>query len=294
MNLKVLALALLTLAAAPAFAQTADTKYFHVNATGSDAVAYGIDSTAIGANAVANGPDSVALGSGSIADRGNAVSIGAAGSERQITNVAAGTADTDAVTVGQLKAAQFAPVKDAVRYDTNAAGTNYGSVTLNPNGAAATLHNVAAGVANSDAVNVGQLGDAIVGAQNYTDQRTTQVRAWSQNYTDQRMGQAVAQANDWARAYTDQRFASLSRDLDRIDHRASAGTASAVAIASLPQAYQPNQSSAGVAVGSFHGETGVALGVSTISSTGRYVFKLAASTNTRGDASVGAGAGVVW
>jgi len=67
-----------------------------------------------------------------------------------------------------------------------------------------------------------------------------------------------------------------------------------MAMASLPQAYQPNQSSAGVALGNFHGETGIAVGVSTISESGRYVFKLNATTNSRGDAGVGVGAGMVW
>jgi autotransporter adhesin len=37
-----------------------------------------------------------------VADRDNTVSVGSAGSERQVTNVAAGTATTDAVNVGQL------------------------------------------------------------------------------------------------------------------------------------------------------------------------------------------------
>jgi len=42
------------------------------------------------------------LGQGSVADRANTVSVGSAGSERQITNVAAGTQATDAVNKGQL------------------------------------------------------------------------------------------------------------------------------------------------------------------------------------------------
>ncbi|NLC61799.1 MAG: hypothetical protein GX761_11035, partial [Gammaproteobacteria bacterium] len=40
-----------------------------------------------------------------VADRANTVSVGAEGSERQIVNVAAGTADTDAANVGQVNAA---------------------------------------------------------------------------------------------------------------------------------------------------------------------------------------------
>jgi autotransporter adhesin len=80
------------------------------SATGDDAVAGGFGavasgnhSTALGANASATGSNSVALGYGSSDDgRDNVVSVGAAGAERQITNVAAGTEDTDAVNVGQL------------------------------------------------------------------------------------------------------------------------------------------------------------------------------------------------
>jgi autotransporter adhesin len=62
----------------------------------------------------------------------------------------------------------------------------------------------------------------------------------------------------------------------------------------LPQAYQPNQSSAGVAVGSLRGEQSLAVGVSTISESGRYIFKASATSNTRGDMGVGVGAGMVW
>lgn len=45
----------------------------------------------------------MALGAGSVADRENTVSVGSAGNERAITNVMAGTQDTDAVNVQQLK-----------------------------------------------------------------------------------------------------------------------------------------------------------------------------------------------
>lgn len=48
------------------------------------------------------GANSVALGNESIADRPNTVSVGNQKQRRQITNVADGTDDNDAVTVGQL------------------------------------------------------------------------------------------------------------------------------------------------------------------------------------------------
>ena len=65
-------------------------------------------------------------------------------------------------------------------------------------------------------------------------------------------------------------------------------------MASMPQAYRPNQNSLGVGVGSFHGESAIAVGMSTITESGRYILKINASANTNGDAGVGAGAGIVW
>jgi len=138
------------------------------------------------------------------------------------------------------------------------------TVSVGSAGHERTITNVANGVNPTDAVNVSQLDDAI------------------------------SEAKNWSKDYVDQRFQGVDQELNRIGNRANAGIASAMAMASLPQAYQPNQSSAGVALGSFHGESGIAIGVSTITESGRYVFKLNATTNTRGDAGVGAGAGVVW
>ncbi len=73
-------------------------------AVGDGAAASGAGSTAIGTLASAVGSGSVALGSGSVANRPDTVSVGnaAGGLDRQVTNVAAGTATTDAVNVGQL------------------------------------------------------------------------------------------------------------------------------------------------------------------------------------------------
>ncbi|WP_175727752.1 YadA-like family protein [Burkholderia ambifaria] len=60
------------------------------------------DAGSIGATATATGKNAVAVGQGSVADRDNSFSVGAKGNERQVTNVAAGTAPTDAVNVQQL------------------------------------------------------------------------------------------------------------------------------------------------------------------------------------------------
>ncbi|WP_049279356.1 YadA family autotransporter adhesin, partial [Ralstonia solanacearum] len=161
-------------------------KYLHANSTLDDAQATGLESIAIGGAAIASGVNAmamggnaravagnaVALGAGSVADRANTVSVGSAGQERQIANVAAGTADTDAVNVAQLKAAGIingnGGTNAAVTYGTHADGsTDYRNVTLgggNVVGGSA-IHNIAAGTADTDAVNVGQMHAAIASVQ---------------------------------------------------------------------------------------------------------------------------------
>lgn len=73
-------------------------------AIGNNAIASGNNSVAVGANAVASASNSVALGQGSVATRANTVSVGYTGGERQIANVAPGTAGTDAVNLNQMQA----------------------------------------------------------------------------------------------------------------------------------------------------------------------------------------------
>ncbi|WNC91092.1 YadA-like family protein [Paraburkholderia sp. FT54] len=145
--------------------------YASATSAGSIAIGYGavanhVDSIAIGHDANASADGSVALGQGSVANRANTVSVGSAGNERQISNVAAGTADTDAVNVAQLKAvsdqgaANAARLDGALMYGQKADGSvNRNSVTLGGDAASGgtLIHNVAAGVDATDAVNVAQL-----------------------------------------------------------------------------------------------------------------------------------------
>ena len=85
-------------------------------AVGANAAATGANSTAVGTGAQAGNGNSVALGQGSVTDRDNSVSVGSMGHERQITNVAAGTANTDAVNVGQMNSSIAQGVQQANNY----------------------------------------------------------------------------------------------------------------------------------------------------------------------------------
>ena len=238
-------------------------------ATGANSAAGGAGSSATGANSTALGngsqaqaENSVALGAGSVANRANTVSVGAAGAERQVVNVADGSAATDAVNVRQLQASQ----QGTIRYDTTVNGaTNFNSVTLgNSTSGPTTVRNVAAGTAGTDAVNVDQLKAG------------------------------MAQTLDWSKAYTDERMGGFERDLRKTDNRASAGVASAMAVAALPQPSEAGRSMASVAAGSYNGESGVAIGISGVSEGGRWIYKFSGSTNSRGEAGVAVGAGIQW
>jgi autotransporter adhesin len=119
-------------------------------------------------------------------------------------------------------------------------------------------------VAPTDAVNVGQLNSGLSNTLN--------------------------QAN----AYTDQRFLQVADDMWSLNRQMRGGTASAMAMAGLPQAYLPGKSMAAVAISSYEGEAGLAIGVSTISENGRYVYKLQGTGNTARDWGVTVGAGIQW
>lgn len=69
------------------------------------------NAVAIGNGAGVSAEGGVALGVGSVADRANAVSVGRTGANRQIINVEAGTADTDAVNVSQLEGVKAEALK---------------------------------------------------------------------------------------------------------------------------------------------------------------------------------------
>nr|WP_232442115.1 YadA-like family protein [Burkholderia ubonensis] len=85
---------------------------------------------------------------------------------------------------------------------------------------------------------------------------------------------------------------SLGSVRNQIEHDrrdANGGTASAVAIASLPQAPSPGTSVVAIGGGSYAGQSAMAVGLSTYA--GRWIFKASGSTNTRGTVAAGVGAG---
>ncbi|WP_080434919.1 YadA family autotransporter adhesin [Burkholderia ubonensis] len=85
---------------------------------------------------------------------------------------------------------------------------------------------------------------------------------------------------------------SLGSVRNQIEHDrrdANGGTASAVAIASLPQAPSHGTSVVVIGGGSYAGQSAMAVGLSTYA--GRWIFKASGSTNTRSTVAAGVGAG---
>lgn len=135
-------------------------------ACGDGSSANGTNSTAVGANSTANtnatavgqgasatGANSVALGQGST-DGGaaNVVSVGATGNERRISNVAAGTAGTDAVNLTQLNAVNATATTAASNASTalSTATTALSSVSTASTSAATALTNSATALSTAN------------------------------------------------------------------------------------------------------------------------------------------------
>lgn len=237
---------------------TGSTKYFKTNTDGVDANAQGKDSVAIGSGSIAAAENSVALGTNSVADEANTVSVGSSTQQRRITNVAAGVNNTDAVNVAQLKASEAG----SVRYETNADGSvNYSVLNLGDgSGGTTRIGNVSAAVNDTDAVNYAQLK------------------------------RSVEEAN----TYTDQKMGEMNSKIKGVENKMSGGIASAMAMAGLPQAYAPGANMTSIAGGTFNGESAVAIGISMVSESGGWVYKLQGTSNSQGDYSAAIGAGFQW
>ena len=86
----------------------------------------------------------------------------------------------------------------------------------------------------------------------------------------------------------------LDNKIDRVDNRASAGVAAALATAGLPQAYLPGKSMFSLGGGTWRGESGYAMGLSTVSDNGKWLVKGSASGSSRGDYGGSVGVGYQW
>ena len=123
-------------------------------------------------------------------------------------------------------------------------------------GKATRVTNVAAGLNDTDAVNVSQLRNS--------------------------------------NAKINQNIAHLDNKVNRMGKDLRAGIAGSNAAAGLPQVYIPGKSMVAAAAGTFKGQSAVAVGYSRASDNGKVILKLQGNANTRGEVGGSVGVGYQW
>lgn len=261
-------------------------------AIGSGATSTSRFSVAVGTNAKANNEHDVAIGSFSTTEKAvgtssaiingveygtfkghkpvATVSVGKEGSERTITNVAAGriTAEsTDAINGSQLYSV------------ANKVGDNAKAIETLKDGVATNKTNIAVN-ANRITSNT----QAIEGINNTINQHTT----WNEAQDDQ-INELRKLVNG---LHGDN--AEIRKELHDNRREARAGIAGANAIAAIPQPHAPGQTAIGVGAGYFKNEGAAAVGVSHISDSGKWVSKAGINVDTRRNIGIGLGLSYVF
>ncbi len=146
------------------------------------------------------------------------------------------------------------------KYSNVAVTSTEGAVSVGSAGNERQITNVAGGTADTDAVNVRQLDAAI--AQSGID--------------------------------INNRLNALQSDISGVRHDAHAGTASAMAMASMPQSVVPGKVMIAAGVANYQGQSAMSIGVSNFSENGRWAVNFNGSANTRGNAGAAVGVGFHW
>ena len=186
---------------------------------------------------------------------------------RQITSVAAGTNDTDAVNVAQLKSLDGKVEKNKTDIATNKAdiATNKTNIATNTANIAANTGKITANTANIAA-------------------NTANIQTNANNIAA--INTQLADNND--------SINELRGNVNLLNKDLRGGVASAIAHASVPQSTKAGAIGVGVGTGFYGGQSAVSLGVSGVTPNENWVFKASVSTNSRGNYGVGAGAFYQW
>ena len=186
---------------------------------------------------------------------------------RQITSVAAGTNDTDAVNVAQLKSL-------GTKVDANKTAIDANKTAIDANKTAIGANKTAIG-ANKTAIDANKT--AIGANKTAIDANTNNIAA---------INTQLADNND--------SINELRGNVNLLNKDLRGGVASAIAHASIPQSTKAGAIGVGVGTGFYGGQSAVSLGVSGVTPNENWVFKASVSTNSRGNYGVGAGAFYQW
>ena len=274
---------------------------FQAKADGEAAVAIGRQtqagnqSIAIGDNAQATGDQSIAIGTGNVVAGKHSGAIGDPSTVKADNSYSVGNNNqfTDATQTDVFGVGNNITVTESnsVALGSNSAisaGTHAGTQAKKSDGTAGTTTTAGAtgtvkGFAGQTAV-----GAVSVGASG-AERRIQNVAAGevSATSTDAVNGSQLYKAT--------QGIANATNELDHRIHqnenKANAGISSAMAMASMPQAYIPGRSMVTGGIATYNGQGAVAVGLSKLSDNGQWVFKINGSADTQGNAGAAVGAG---
>lgn len=252
------------------------------SAIGRSAAASATAATAVGFNSAASGENSMSFGANSAASAANAHAFG--------TGAVASGADSTAI--GNAASATAA---NSVALGAGSVAGEDNTVSVGAAGAERKVTNVAAGVNDTDAVNVSQLNDTaattLAAANTYTDQQINQIGGLA-NSAAADLAQFKAEANDRF-VGIDDRLNGMDESLRNMDRRISRQAAMATAqVHSLGSPEAEGESWFGVGVGRSEGSNAVAVGFRHRFTKG---FSASAGVSkSSGESSVGGGVGFTW
>ena len=190
---------------------------------------------------------------------------------RQITSVAAGTKDSDAVNVAQLRA-----VTSKIMASTG--GVSMSNLTIDPKtGRKVTIADDNRANYAPKVTNTG-VNSVAIGANSVANRANTVSVGSAGN---ERIIANVADGVAPTDAANMRQLQSVANMVGEVKKDAMAGTASAMAIGNLPQATIPGKGMMAIGAGYYKGQTATALGVSKMSENGRWVFKASASYDSQ-------------
>lgn len=255
----------------------------------------GNQSIAIGDNAQATGDQSIAIGTGNVVAGKHSGAIGDPSTVKADNSYSVGNNNqfTDATQTDVFGVGNNITVTESnsVALGSNSAisaGTHAGTQAKKSDGTAGTTTTAGAtgtvkGFAGQTAV-----GAVSVGASG-AERRIQNVAAGevSATSTDAVNGSQLYKAT--------QGIANATNELDHRIHqnenKANAGISSAMAMASMPQAYIPGRSMVTGGIATHNGQGAVAVGLSKLSDNGQWVFKINGSADTQGHVGAAVGAG---
>lgn len=178
------------------------------------------------------------------------------------------------VTIGTTQALKDFLSNSGVQPDTPSGGNSGGSTggTWTPTAAQQAALN--GNFANGITVAAGEGNQAITIQQNNVNMGGNRI---------QNVGTPIAATDAANKQYVDSTANSLRSKIHDVDRDLRAGVAMAMAVGNLPQAYMPGKSILAMSAGTYHGQGGFALGLSHATNDRNWVFKGAASVDTRGN-----------